>query len=728
MTSLPAVALLALVTASGAAAAITNLSCVITAVPALIRLEGLSERLGDINFSCTGTPGGEVSGSLQLFLPINITNRISPAGALDAIMTVDLGAGPVSAGATPKLASNGSIVFESMSFTLSASGAAGLRITNLRAAAGGLAERPIQAFLAGSGGPSAIQVQNNTPTVAIAQRGLLAGNTSNAIVCQGASLPDVTSLSSLVAAGARLVTARVTEGAAEAFQPRQPLTDAGVRVIVKYSGFPPGARLIVPDVVAGSSAVEPTSGGELGLPASGGKHAPGGTGSLLLARVIGTDDSGAGGVSVFVVGLPGSGTVSFDATRDVTLSGGAGVAVYEVVDSSPATRESAQIPTFLGIPPITSGDAVLASMTVSFGPVSTIGEASAAAPIPRFLDLRPPLDCTVLSDCGAVYFPRLLTDNPPFSFTAQAGSGFQIQYLRINNGGGGVLNWAASVTYRVGTGWIRIMPATGLNAATIRIDILPGALAQGSYEAVLTLDAGPVAGSRTFPINLQITAAPPPAPAPGPGPAPSPPPAAQPPVVRSVVNAATFRPDPLVAGSIGTIDGERLGGVEVRVTLDGIAARLLFVASGQINFVVPPELWTQSSAVLLVIVDGVSSVPQVIRLAVAAPGIFRGGVLNQDNSVNSETNPALVDSILQVFATGLPIPSVGRITAKIHDREIEEPLYGGPAPGLDGVQQVNFAVPGDLPAMTTEILLCGVPVDAPTRRLCGPPATITIRR
>ncbi|MGH9671920.1 MAG: hypothetical protein ACRD44_01970, partial [Bryobacteraceae bacterium] len=348
-------------------AAITPLSCIITAVPTLVRLEGLSERLGDINMACAGAPGGDVSAVLNIFLPANVTNRVSSGGALDVVMTVDLGSGPVSAGATPRLMSVSSLVFENISFTMPASGTVHLRISNLRVAAGiAGAERPITAFLSGNG-PSVIQVQNNNPTIGIAHRGLFLGTSSTSIVCTGASLPSVTNFGSLTAFGARFFTARVTEGLTHAFEKRQPLTDSGVRVILRYSGFPPLARLLVPDVVAGSSALEPTSAGDFGLSPKGGKYDPGGTGSLLLARVQGADSTGTGGAPVFTPGLPGSGIVWLDLTSDVELTNGSGYVVYEVVDANPFATESAQIPTFAGIVPVEQP--AVGRLKVTFAPV-----------------------------------------------------------------------------------------------------------------------------------------------------------------------------------------------------------------------------------------------------------------------------------------------------------------------------------------------------------------------
>ena len=45
-------------------------------------------------------------------------------------------------------------------------------------------------------------------------------------------------------------------------------------------------------------------------------------------------------------------------------------------------------------------------------------------------------------------------------------------------------------------------------------------------------------------------------------------------------------------------------------------------------------------------VDGVSSAPLTVPLADLSPGIFNTGILNQDNSINSPSNPALTGSVI----------------------------------------------------------------------------------
>ncbi len=709
--------ILAALIASQAAAA--SLSCINSAVPTLIRTEGLAERLGDIVLNCSlGAPGGTVSGNLTVFLPANVTNKLSSGGTLDAILTVDTGSGPVSAGVSAILQSASALAFNGLNFALSAAGTATLRISNLRLNAsqlGATLQQQVQAFLA-LNGPTGFTIASNPITAGITTRALLAGQSLTRITCTGSAIPSVISFSSLIGSATRFVSTRVTEGSAGAFQVKDPLADSGVRIMVRYTGFPAKARILAPDVIVGSSGIQPTAGGDLGVAASGGIYAPGGAGSLLLARVRGADSNGAGGAPVFVPGPAGSGQVSFDNINDVDLVSGAGVAVYEVMDSDPTRLETAQFPSFLGLPAITDGSIPpTATIEVSLAPTSTVATA-AAAPVPRFSPIAPPQDCTALGDCTASYFPKLLVDPGPqaLEFTAASGSGNQIRYIRIVNEGGGVMNWAATITYKNGSGWIVLdTPSDNVNR-TMRLDVLPQRLQPGVYEATVTIDAGPIAGARVLPVKLTITQA-----------APPPPPAVQPPAVDSLANAASFLPGGVVAGSLATIQGSKLGGKVVSVTFDGIPAKLLYTSETQINLLVPAELGSRSSAQMVVTVDGISAAAMTVQLAVTAPAVFANGVLNQDYSANAPDVPAQVGSIVQIFLTGLNLPQGWSPMVRLHDREIEALYYAGQAPGIPGVQQVDVQVPDDLPAMTTEVRVCAT---SSASRVCSAPAKITLRQ
>jgi uncharacterized protein (TIGR03437 family) len=681
-------------------AASAALTCGSSAVSTLVSAEGIAERMGDVVLTCSGgTPGQTITGNMTLFLSVNITNRTAEDGRTDVALTVDNGAvyapPPVFATAFSAFA----VAFNNLSFNLSTSGGATLRIANLRGAAAQSAAgdgRPITVSIAFNG---PIPIATTTLSVALPQRGLLSSSSSATIYCVGSPAPSALTVSAFQAAGAVFHSTRFTEGWANAFEKRAAGSDAGTRVMARYSGLPPGARLFVPDLLAGSNAARPTAGGDLGIAPSGGSYT-GGSGALLLALVRFTDANGAGGAPAGQTPPPGV-TATLDSASEVTLRDGAGVVVYEVVESSPAQRESAQFPAFLVYTPPEGGSTAQGKQEVSFAPLSVVATGNASAPIPRYAYAAPPSDCQALGDCNAAYFPRLLVDSPPLDFKAPAGSGFQIQSIRVVNEGGGILHWTVSANYRGGSAWLRIFPMSGQNNATVRVDVLPEKLTAGVYEADLTIDAGPLAGSRTVRIRLEVTAFVP-----------------LPPAIRSAVNAATFEATPLVAGSLGTLFGSRFSGRDLSVTFDGVPASVLFSRDDQINLLVPAQVSGRSVSQVVVKVDGVASAPLAVPLAAFAPGIF--GTLNQDYTINGPNNAAPVGTVIQVFATGLPENISVTVLARVHDRDAALPLYAGPAPGFPGVQQVNVRIPDDLPAMTTDVRLC-------VERVCSPPSRITLR-
>ena len=223
--------------------------------------------------------------------------------------------------------------------------------------------------------------------------------------------------------------------------------------------------------------------------------------------------------------------------------------------------------------------------------------------------------------------------------------------------------------------------------------------------------AGPQSGSIALPIHVQVNAAPPPV-----TPAP---------LVASVVNAATFAAGPLVRGSFGTIKGTNLAGKTTTVTFDNVMANIVYTSPNQLNVLVPAQLSSRNSAQLVVTVDGIASAAQTVVLADVAPGIFNPGILNQDSTINTPSNPALVGSVIQIFATGLLPSEGGTVDVKIHDQANLLPNFAATAPGVPGLQQVNVRVPAGLPGITTEVVICGTSAG---RRVCSPPAQITLRQ
>ena len=585
--------------ALGLANAQTILTCNSTSVPPIVHGEGIAERVGDIVLNCSGgMPAAQITGNLSIFLSVNITNRVAGTTVTDVAFTVDNGSGPEPVNVPGTLTGPSSLVFNGVSFNLSPTGTATLRIANIRADANQLtplANNSIQAFI-GFNSSSLISLTDTQLAVAKPQPGLY-GSFSSKIICgpNGSPLPDnPNSLTNLLGSNTIFSSTRFTEGFADSFTPKSAWqglnADAGVRIMVSYSGFPAGAQLFVPDVVAGSDAIQATAGGDFGVPASGGRYAPGGNGSLLLARVQSADASGAGGTVVYTPGAPGSAAVSFDSMSAVPLANGSGSVVYEVVDANPSIQESAQFPTFLGLAPSSDSAPALTAATITFAPLSAVMTATTQAPIPRFVAATVPPDCSLVGDCGAKYLPNLLVLESSLQYSAQAGSNFQVNYIQVQNSAGGVMQWNAAVEYVSGSGWLRVSPASGANNSTIRVDALPGSLTPGTYQAILTINAGPLAGSRDVPITLLITAAPPP-----PVPTPN---------VVSIVNAATFASGSVAPGSIATLMGSNFSGGSLVVTFDGLPAQILFRNDTQINVLVPAALQSKSSTQMVVEANG----------------------------------------------------------------------------------------------------------------------------
>jgi uncharacterized protein (TIGR03437 family) len=691
------------------------LVCDATGDPRQIRSEGLSEQLGAIVVTCTGTPGATVNGAFTLNVSAPVTNKLT-GERIDAVMTADTSTGTQAVGGNPLLVGPNTIVFGSFSFTMPSTGTTSFRFTNIRVNPG---ERDsVSVFLIVNS--PAIAIRNNPVRVGITGRGLYAGGSNARIVCVGSPLPDEEiNFMTLVLRGTQAVTMRVTEGQPLAFEPRAPNTTNGTRVHVRLSGFPSITRLFVPDFIAGSSALQPTSVGDLGVLVSGGLWGGPGTG-LLLARVPSADQNGAGSGP-----LPVNPTGAFNSVTEVFLQGGSATITYEVIDAVPIALESAHVPFFVAIPPEAGLSGTVASGRVSLGPLSTIADAHSSAPVVRFRDHNPPRDCDVLRDCNASYFPKLVVDSQVLSVTAPAVRGFYQRFMRILNDSNGIMYWTTTITYKTGTGWLSLFPTSGINNASANLSFFPEKLTPGFYEATLVIDAGPVAGQRSLPVTLTVTQPPPDTnPPPGPGPGPQPP--ANPPRFWTVGNAANLGLATLAPGSLAVIEGTRLSGKLVEARFDGIAAQVLSSSDGRLTVLVPPDLGTRPNAQLQVTVDGVASEVRNVPIAIAAPAIFPDGVFNQDGFANKPDNAERSGNVLQVFATGLPLPSMGTISARIHDREITALVYAGPS-SSPGVQQVNLQIPEDLPAMTTEVLVCGSPVTSPSQSICSAAARVTIR-
>jgi uncharacterized protein (TIGR03437 family) len=225
-----------------------------------------------------------------------------------------------------------------------------------------------------------------------------------------------------------------------------------------------------------------------------------------------------------------------------------------------------------------------------------------------------------------------------------------------------------------------------------------------------------------------------------------------PPQTTAILSAASQTPGPITPGEIFTIFGLGIGpapaGVQLdasgkvattlggmQVTVNDVAAPLVYASPGQLNAIVPYETATSGVARIRV-TYGQASGAWDVPLSGAAPAIFtigstgvgQGAVLNQDSSVNGPANPAVRGSVIQIFATGegqtSPAGRTGSVTGSsggapllhvtVTVGGIEAPLqFAGAAPfAVAGLFQVNAVVPQGTPtglAVPIVLSVGGVP-------------------
>jgi uncharacterized protein (TIGR03437 family) len=679
-------------------------------VPIQVRAEGLTEQTGDVVLQCAGlAPRTTFSTNLTLFFPAAVTNRIDANNrTTDAVAAIDYGTGYTPSGVAG-LVSNQNILFNGLQFTVPDTGAFNLKISGVRVNAyqfGALSPSPILASVS-----FALPLGQPQVVVGFAQPGVLATQNDRGIPCTGSPAPASPTMAALFAAGTSFATTRVTEGFGNAFRTRGAGDDNGTRFLMRYAGFPAGTTLYVPDFIAGYDAAVPTSAGDLGLAASGGAYLPG-SGTLLLARVPAADSTGAGGTPVALPPAAGPGPVPLGSASTVPLSGGAGYAVYEVLDSNATLIQSAQIPTFIALPHVATP--AVAQAGVSLAPVSTVFSASTTAPVTRFAAVSPQADCQVLGDCAAGYFPHLSVQAQPVQLTASGGVMTGLPgYIPVQNAAGGTMLWNASPEYQSGSGWITLDRNSGQDNGSVRVYANPKGLAPGTYQGDVLIDAGPMAGNARVPVTLVVAAPAPPA---------TPPPPSKPVItVDSVLSAATLEAAPAVSGSLTTLMGSNFAGKNLAVAFDGLPAVVLYSDAKQINLQVP-DLGARTAASLVVTVDGNASAPRTVVVSPAWPAIFHGAVLNQDNSVNGAGSGAAAGTVVQAFATG--IPAGATVSAQIGGQAGLVPLYAGPAPTLAGVQQVNVMVPRGIAPGASSLTICA---EIAGQRYCSPSAALVIQ-
>lgn len=182
-----------------------------------------------------------------------------------------------------------------------------------------------------------------------------------------------------------------------------------------------------------------------------------------------------------------------------------------------------------------------------------------------------------------------------------------------------------------------------------------------------------------------------------------------------VVNAASFTSG-IAPGGAFAIYGSGLDGAGTTTTvdLDGSPATVLFPSPFQINAVLP--LATAPGTHTLHIQSAFGSAQQSITVAAVAPAIFEigglgaGAIQNQDNTLNTPTNPVTRGQALVIYCTGLGVmasdgTAIAPVKVELGGQELS-PFYAGQTQGLPGLYQVNLVVPATTPpSLVTSLTL-----------------------
>jgi uncharacterized protein (TIGR03437 family) len=205
------------------------------------------------------------------------------------------------------------------------------------------------------------------------------------------------------------------------------------------------------------------------------------------------------------------------------------------------------------------------------------------------------------------------------------------------------------------------------------------------------------------------------------------------PVVNAITSAASYGAEGVAPGELLSIFGGTMGPQDLavfglvngavptllsgtRVLFDGVAAPLIFTQAGQVSVIAPFSLEDKPSTRIVVEYLGFQSTPFLKTVVRSKPGLFTvnssgegpGAILNENGSVNTESNRAARESIVVLYMTGggamSPAGLEGRVATGVSSLNLPTVvsvngapatvLYSGNAPGLvEGVVQVNVRLP-----------------------------------
>jgi uncharacterized protein (TIGR03437 family) len=321
-----------------------------------------------------------------------------------------------------------------------------------------------------------------------------------------------------------------------------------------------------------------------------------------------------------------------------------------------------------------------------------------------------------------------LTVSPPsLSFNGAVGQ-TMVQSLSVNSGSapalfawttGGYVSASLMASAAASTPF-----PTSIAPATLQVQA--SANQPGTYYTAVVISWD--GGALTVPVTLSIAPVP-----------------SSPPVLSSIVNAASEASNSIAPGELVSLLGMGIGSTPTGLAVDAAGkistelnctqvlindtpVPLTYVSAGQVNAIVPYEVGSSGVATLRVTCNGLTSATWGVPVAPSAPAIFTIGsagvgqaaALNQDNSINGASNPAVSGTVIQLFASGggqTAPPSVTGTLAKTGDATllpvtvtiggVDAPVrYHGSGPGqIAGLLQVNAMVPSGLVAGMAPVVI-----------------------
>ncbi len=98
---------------------------------------------------------------------------------------------------------------------------------------------------------------------------------------------------------------------------------------------------------------------------------------------------------------------------------------------------------------------------------------------------------------------------------------------------------------------------------------------------------------------------------------------------------------------------------QTQILFDGTPAPLIYVKDSQAAVAAPASLAGQQTTSITVVRNGVASAPVTVFVSAVTPGVFSldasgtgsAAALNQDQTINSKTNPAASGMVVSLFVT-----------------------------------------------------------------------------